>query len=451
MKYYKQSIIACFTGLLVSTIIHADANQLKTQDRPLAGGPIAGLTANQLAYFNEGLDRFNEVDSVSGNEPNTNGSGGLGPRFNMNSCVGCHAQPAVGGTSPAVNPQVAVATRFGATNTVPSFITINGPIREARFIKNPDGTPDGGVHGLFVITGRQDAPGCNIKQPDFATAQANNNVIFRIPTPVFGGGLIETIPDSTIIANQFSNLATKKALGIAGMPNREVNLAQGTPNRNGNDGTVTRFGWKAQNKSLKLFAGEAYNVEMGITNDIFGNERDETPGCIFNGIPEDTTNFDETTPIAAMSDLEGFAIFMRFLAPPTPAPSTPASTRGSALFSSIGCGLCHTPFMKTATSSITALSNQTVNLFSDLLLHHMGTGLADNITQGLAGPDQFRTAPLWGVGQRLFFLHDGRAKDLMTAIQAHASSGSEANAVIQNFNNLFINQQSDIISFLQTL
>ena len=152
-----------------------------------------------------------------------------------------------------------------------------------------------------------------------------------------------------------------------------------------------------------------------------------------------------------MSDLVGFATFMRFLAPPIPAPSTPASTRGSALFTSIGCSLCHTPSMKTATSSVAALSNQTVNLFSDLLLHHMGTGLTDNITQGLAGPDQFRTAPLWGVGQRLFFLHDGRTSDLMTAIQAHASSGSEANAVIQNFNNLFIDQQSDVISFLQTL
>ena len=288
MKYQTQKkIIVCFASLLISTIIHADTQSAK--DLVRAGGPIAGLTANQLAFFNEGLARFNELDSVSGAESGAPGSG-LGPRFNMNSCVGCHAQPTVGGSSPATNPQIAVATRFGAKNTIPSFITANGPVREARFIKNPDGTADGGVHGLFVITGRQDATGCNIQQPDFATAQANNNVIFRIPTPVFGAGLIETIPDSTILANQFSNLAAKQALGIGGMANREVKLAQGLPNRNGNDGTVTRFGWKAQNKSLLLFAGEAYNVEMGVTNELFQNKRDETSGCVFNGIPEDITN-----------------------------------------------------------------------------------------------------------------------------------------------------------------
>lgn len=445
MKY--QSILACLF-FFFSSCIYAEINRSNTTAR--AGGPIAGLTANQLAFFNEGLDIFSEIDSVTGTEPGT-GSKGLGPRFNMNSCVGCHAQPAPGGSSPATNPQVAVATRFGARNIVPSFIKINGPVREARFIKKPDGTPDGGVTNLFVITGRQDAPGCNIQQPDFATAQANNNVIFRIPTPVFGGGLIEMIPDSAILANQSANLAAKKALGIGGIPNREVVIGQGTPNRNGNDGTITRFGWKAQNKSLLLFAGEAYNVEMGVTNDIFGNKRDETPGCTFNGIPEDTMHFDQTTPLAAMSDLEAFAVFMRFLAPPAPAAATPASTRGATLFNTVGCNLCHTPSLKTASSSIAALSNQTVNLFSDLLLHHMGTGLADGVTQGLAGPDQFRTAPLWGVGERLFFLHDGRATDLMAAIQAHASSGSEANAVIQNFNNLFINQQADVIAFLQTL
>ena len=79
------------------------------------------------------------------------------------------------------------------------------------------------------------------------------------------------------------------------------------------------------------------------------------------------------------------------------------------------------------------MSNQTVHLFSDLLVHHMGKGLADGITQGSAGPDEFRTAPLWGVGQRVFFLHDGRTADLVEAIEDHKSPGSEANKVIDNF------------------
>ena len=122
-----------------------------------AGRPLAGLDANQIAYFQAGLDRFREVDSVQGTEPGAEGTG-LGPRFNMNSCAGCHAHPVDGGSSPAINPQIAMATRFGARNTVPSFITRNGPIREVRFIKKADGTPDGGV--LFAMPMGHPTAGC---------------------------------------------------------------------------------------------------------------------------------------------------------------------------------------------------------------------------------------------------------------------------------------------------
>src|SRR5437870_5368477 len=185
-----------------------------------AGGPIDGLSANEKIFFEAGLAAFNEVQDVQGDDP------GLGPRFNLDSCAGCHAQPAVGGTSPFTNPQVDVANKAGATNVVPDFIIKQGPVREARFKFNPDGTRDGGVHDLFTITGRTDAVGCNIAQPDFNVAAANNNLIFRIPTPLFGGGLIETIQDATILANRNSNLAAKQALGI-----------NGHPNFNGNDGS----------------------------------------------------------------------------------------------------------------------------------------------------------------------------------------------------------------------
>jgi CxxC motif-containing protein (DUF1111 family) len=188
---------------------------------------------------------------------------GLGPRFNLDSCAGCHAFPDVGGSSPKINPQVAVATKNGAKNDVPSFINVNGPVREARFVLNPDGkTPDGGVHDLLVITKRSDAPGCNIKQPDFAGELAKKNVIFRIPTPLFGLGLVESIPDDYLEDALAAKNALKQSLGISG-----------EFNRSGNDGTITRFGWKAQNKSLLIFAGEAYNVEQGVTNDSFNERR----------------------------------------------------------------------------------------------------------------------------------------------------------------------------------
>src|SRR5882672_5966998 len=154
-----------------------------------AGAPIAGLSATELAFFNAGKEDFEEEEKVED---------GLGPTMNLDGCAGCHLHPAVGGTSPAVNPQVAFATLEGATNKVPSFISPKGPVREARFVKNADGTPDGGVHDLFTIGGRKDAPGCVLAQPDFERELARRNVIFRIPTPVFGAGLIEQIPDKAI-------------------------------------------------------------------------------------------------------------------------------------------------------------------------------------------------------------------------------------------------------------
>ena len=417
--------------------------------------PMPGLSADETSAFEDGLTRFKVVEAVSGGTNN-----GLGPRFNSNQCSSCHAQPFVGGSSPAINPQVAVANADGAANQVPWFIVQNGPVREARF-KTMNGVPDGGVHAVFTITGRSDAGRCSIAQPVFTpagnpvTGQGGNpNVIFRIPTPTMGAGLIENIYDSTIRASHAASAAARQTKGVTGHPN---SIIGGVANTSGNDGTITRFGWKAQNKSLLMFAGEAYNVEMGISNQLFPQERDETPSCQGMPTPNDTLNF-SSQGMAMLSDIEAFANFMRMLAPPTPAQPTASTTHGNALFVSTGCGLCHTPSMRTgaiqsgsATSPSAALSRQRANLFSDLLVHHMGTGLADGITQGAAGPDEFRTAPLWGVGQRIFFLHDGRTSNIIQAIQDHASPGSEANLVIRDFNELSASDQQDLINFLRSL
>ena len=354
------------------------------------GSPLAGLSAAQLAAFIDGQTRFQEVDAVTN---------GLGPRFNSNSCSSCHLQPAAGGSSPRTNPQVAFANW---KNQLPSFIQANGPVREARFIKNSDGTPDGGVHGLFVIAGRPDSPqGCNISQEDFSNT---SNISMRIPTPTFGLGLIEAIPDATLVQNLTANSAAKSQLGISGRLNR-----------NGNDGSVTRFGWKAQNKSLTVFSGEAYNVEMGITNLVFPNERDDTANCSPVASPQDRFNLG-SAGAAEFDDVTAFATFMRFLAPPAPAISDATVTNGAGLFKSVGCDNCHTVTLQTGPSSIApALGNQAIHPYSDFALHGMGPGLADQISQGLATGDEFRTAPLWGLGQRLYFLHDGRTSDLMAS------------------------------------
>ncbi len=159
------------------------------------------------------------------------------------------------------------------------------------------------------------------------------------------------------------------------------------------------------------------------------------------------------------SDIEAFANFMRMLAPPTPAPASPSSEKGRATFAKIGCAHCHTPSLTTgakiasgsSTSPSVALSNQTANLYSDLLVHRMGKRLADGITQGGAGSDEFRTAPLWGAGQRIFFLHDGRTSKLVEAIRDHQSDGSEANQVIKHFFRLTTQEQQEVIDFLRSL
>ena len=121
------------------------------------------------------------------------------------------------------------------------------------------------------------------------------------------------------------------------------------------------------------------------------------------------------------------------------------------MFNSIGCVLCHSASLTSGASIYTGMGSVTYHPFSDFAVHHMGTGLADGVTQGNAGPDQFRTAPLWGVGQRVFFLHDGRTSDLLEAIRAHQSSGSEASNVIRLFNSLNSSQIQDILNFLRTL
>jgi CxxC motif-containing protein (DUF1111 family) len=447
-------VLAIGAGLLMTAVLPREVSSdlFAARDPGVRTGPAgaggmfsSGLTALEQQLFGVSRDAFQEVQSVQGTIPGT--EAGLGPRFNLDSCAGCHAQPDVGGTSSAVNPQMDVATKESATNVVPFFITQNGPVREARFKFKPNGTPDGGVHALFTITGRIDAPDCTLAQPDFTAAAASHNLIFRIPTPTFGTGLIEAIDDNTILANMRANGLLKLFLGI-----------NGRPNRSGNDGTITRFGWKAQNKSLELFSGEAYNVEQGVTNDLFPQERDETPGCLFNATPESATHFDATNPIDVPSDVVKFAVFMRFLAPPTPVPDNPSIVLGRTLFTAVGCALCHTPTLHTAKKVATgALQDTDAHLFSDLLLHNMGPGLADGISQGDARGDEFRTAPLWGLGQRIFFLHDGRTSDLRAAIQAHASPGdlrippSEANQVIAIFNQLPEFYKQSILNFLRGL
>lgn len=426
MRMERRSTVAwVFVCLFSTAVLSAQTDPGTRTGSPPAGFPLQGISTSELDLFYKGKDVFQEVDRVEN---------GLGPRFNLDSCGGCHSHPAIGGSSPALNPQIPVATKEGGLNLIPAFLRPDGPIRVVRFRRRPDGTPDGGVHSLFVISGRGDAPaGCVIQQPDFSRTE---NLSFRIPTPLFGVGMMEAILDSTLRANLDSNRQEKRQLGI-----------NGRLNINANDGTVSRFGWKAQNKSLAIFSGEAYNVELGVTNELFPQEREENPACISKASPED--QFD--TENGKASDTQMFTLFMRYLGPPPPSSSNTSIENGRSLFASAGCALCHTPALRTGRSGSESLNEREVALYSDLSLHRMGQALNDGIAQGQAQGEDWRTAPLWGLGDRIFLLHDGRTKDLAEAIRLHDSPGSEAREVVGNYTALSNDQRQDLLNFLRSL
>lgn len=457
--------------------------------------PVPGLNSNEIALFTESLLRVSELEGTCDTcvqqpqgvlpiDPDPRNpfspkklvnSAGMGPVFNADQCFTCHSQPTIGGSALRENAAFEVAHRLGANNTVPSFEERNGAFREVRFKFGRNGARDGGVHSLFTVAGRSDVPAsCRVEQPNFEKEMRERNLAFRIPLQLFGLGLIEAIQDSAIRENMRANREQKRALGI-----------DGRAHINPNTGTISRFGWKAQNASLTVFAGEAYNVEMGISNDLFPTTRNEDPECNKAYEPFDvprTGDADYNNPLKIMPAWLMFTEFMRFVDAPQPAPMSASAARGKQLFQEVGCAFCHTPSMKTPGTAnpsgqwdqvgakTVALRGQTVNLYSDLLIHHMGATLADNVVQGDAGPDEFRTTPLWGLGQRIYFLHDGRTSDLMTAIQDHFSfpgfdggdnpskdrdSGkygfSEANATVSKFNRMNEADRQSILDFLRTL
>jgi len=523
----------------IDTVQPPQTNPLTPADG--AGNVIGGGVAvpngsgNLGATWFEALTVFETV-AVVGPEAQTGGATfpGLGPSFNAVSCFQCHSQPTVGGSSPNKltpgfphgNPQIGDApttTQLQALTTAPAgfqpILATNsngegiGPVREVRFPGGFAGDPTnfidpvqpGAVANLFVIQGRTDAPGaCAIGQEPFQTAIQNRNAIFRIPIPVFGEGFIENTDDHELRRNAGAASTLASNLGISGIKFSVFNLS-------GNDQTISRFGWKAQNKSLLIFAGEASNVEMGVTNENFPNERTRGNGqCSPNFEPEDQTVAPplDNPPSAPLNDtrtildifnnpnflgaagvvsdistnIENFAIFMRLngapsqcnwnsgvdtngfakclaldasaqrgqkafgsLDPRVPGSltSTTADTNpATANIKTIGCVLCHSDFLTTTTSLAGTLNNANFHPFSDFALHTMDSTLADGVTQGSAGPQQFRTAPLWGIGQRLFFMHDGRDSDLLSAIEDHCrplpagstATVSEACAVINGPN-----------------
>ena len=375
----------------------AAARPIAAQGRQF-GEPLADLSPALTAAFLAGREEFESVETVES---------GLGPSFNGTSCVACHSKGATGGVGDTA------VTRFGRVDTQGRF----DPLNEL---------------GGSVLQSLSIDP----RALEHVPAQANITAL-RMPTPLFGAGLIEAIPDDAILRNA----ARRHPEGIAGRAAIVTDAASGKTR-------VGRFGWKAQHATLLSFAADAYLNEMGITNRVFphGNAPNGNLALLAE-FESPSVIEDEVDPVTGKSDIDRAADFMRLLAPPPPARASTSALAGERIFEQIQCAACHVPTMLTGSNAIPALSNQSVSLYSDLLLHDMGT-LGDGIAQGAAGQREMRTAPLWGLRLREHFLHDKRASSLNEAVRAH---DGEASVARQRWVELSHEERRQILDFLHSL
>ena len=356
----------------VAAVLHAQPRVTQP------GDPLAGITPREFEEFRLGLTDFLEVETPEE---------GLGPAFNGTSCAACHNVPAVGGVSAIAEVRAAQRLDDG------SFAAVA-----------PDGET---LFHLFSVPGHACQP----------TIPAEANVIIRrVPIPLFGAGLVEAIDDDTLL-----QLADTQARGRDGISGRAALVTdRGTGERR-----VGRFGWKAQHATLLAFSADAYRNELGITNDLFPDELavgiDAARMRLCDPIPDPE---DVADPRTRRRGIDNFASFMRFLAPLARGQGSALASEGESLFGALGCASCHVPALQTGVNANPLLHRQVVPIFSDLLLHDVGTG--DGIRQGAAEPGEIRTPALWGLRLRRPLLHDGSAATVDEAIARHAGEAEAA-------------------------
>ncbi len=398
----KKALVVGATAIVLLT---ASAWRAGGQAAPVpVGQPIAGITPHEFERFRLGLEDFLEVETSED---------GLGPAYNGTSCGVCHSIPAVGGSG------LTTEVRFGVRNAAGVF----GPPLL------PDGTEGDTLFQVFSIPDHacQPVPPADVKV-----------VARRIPIPLFGAGLVEAIPDSEIAAR--ADPDDLDSDGVSGRAAVVEDIVTG-------ELRVGRFGWKSQLATLRDFAGDAYRNEMGITNEIFPLE------LAFGISPEKMTLCDPipdpedfADPVTGLSGVDNFVSFMQFLAPPSRAATRGKEQRGEDLFRSIGCSSCHVPTLRTGPSDNRLFDRQPVPLFSDLLLHDIGTG--DGIGQADAAPNEIRTPALWGLRFRRILLHDGSAGSVGAAIQRHEG---EAAAARKAYRRLDKASRQALLDFLRSL
>jgi CxxC motif-containing protein (DUF1111 family) len=392
-RFFTVTALACLVALAGAIVVA----QVRV---PVPGDALPGITPVEFEEFRLGLDDFLEVETSDE---------GLGPAFNATSCAVCHSVPAVGGTSAIAE------VRAGRRGPRGEFIPL-------------DASGESLFH-LFSVPGHA----CQPVIPPEATI-----IVRRVPIPVFGAGLVEAIPDETLLA--LEDPSDRNRDGVSGRAAIVVDRATG-------ERRVGRFGWKAQHATLLAFSADAYRNEMGITNDLFPAEIavgiDEARMRLCDPIPDPE---DVPDPRTRRRGIDNFASFMRFLAPVSRGTVDESARTGEGVFGAIGCTACHVPALQTGPNANPLLHRQAVPLFSDLLLHDVGTG--DGIRQGAAAPEEIRTPALWGMRFRRPLLHDGSAATADEAIRRH---GREAEAARLNYERLNDAQRSVLRAFMLSL
>ena len=364
------------------------------------GDPLPGITPAEFEEFRLGLEDFLEVETAEE---------GLGPAYNATSCAACHSVPAIGGIAPVA--------------------TVRAGIRDADGAFRDFDPARGSLFQLFSIP----THGCQSVIP------AEANVIARrVPIPLFGAGLVEAIPDADIL--RLEDPHDVDGDGVSGRAALVTDRATG-------ELRVGRFGWKAQIATLLEFGGDAYRNEMGITNDLFPAELTfnltERQLRLCDPLPEPE---DVPEPGTGRRGIDNFESFMRLLAPPARGDVTGPVARGRQVFESIGCAACHVPVLATGPSLNPVFDRRPVPLFSDLLLHDVGTG--DGIAQAAAMPNEIRTPALWGLRHRRPLLHDGSAATILEAVVRHAG---EARAARDRLPGLSAADLAALMAFLESL
>ena len=372
---------------------------LGSQTPAMPGGPLPGLTPREFTEFRLGLDDFLEVETAED---------GLGPAYNGTSCAVCHSIPAIGGGGVMVEMRAAY--------------------EDGGRVHGLDDAGETLVH-LFSVPSH----GCQVVMPDDVTVVAR-----RAPIPLFGAGLVEAIPDETLLA--LEDPFDRNRDGISGRAARVTDAASG-------EGRVGRFGWKAQHATLLAFGADAYRNEMGITNALFPRELafgvDEARMRLCDPLPDPE---DTPDPATGRRGIDNFESFMRLLAPVGRSRTDETTREGERIFAAIGCAACHVPVLVTRPHGNPLFDRRPVALFSDLLLHDVGTG--DGIPQAAAEPAEIRTPALWGLRFRRPLLHDGRATTVAEAIAQHRN---EAELARSGFARLTVEERQRLLAFLLSL